>query len=513
MTATSDAAAQAAIGAAARELKLPTVRDEAVRLAEIAARDHASYLAYLAEVLAAELDDRSARRRARRIADARFPRLKRLDDFNTDAVPASMMPAGRWPWRLASGPFIRSPVQISLTVSAWNRPKACGKAPPDHQARFRAANKRWMARSESAQPGRAARIRRTCARAWSGCLIFRSTASLTKSAGTSASIQPGRKALIHRSITRSDNRRQPAGALVCSRTASSRTDLASLPERSAQDPSSARSAPTATTRSSAPSGGGRWPHGPLLPSSASLKMPVMSRNPRPWPTWTRLRRRNGGCREQDRVGPNGRHRQGQPQRLRSGARHLSRHRGQLWEPAAQAGGHRSDRTATTAPSTPSRPASHGRPLPVLSRMPPPASSCTPLRHTAAGTTNQQAAVHASSRRGGTCPLGLELLRAPGALSPLGAVPSSTGPGPRRSTAAQPARRQAGLDTSRRTYGDGVRQHPHLGPILPPTPVPQVALIHCGLLVVLLRLVQVNLAVPLLVGSLNRALLGMLVPSV
>jgi len=73
MTAVSDTAAQAAVGAAARELKLPTVRDQAARLAEIAARERSTYLAYLAEVLAAELDDRSARRRARRIAEARFP--------------------------------------------------------------------------------------------------------------------------------------------------------------------------------------------------------------------------------------------------------------------------------------------------------------------------------------------------------------------------------------------------------------------------------------------------------
>src|SRR3974377_1783974 len=50
MTAVSDAAAQAAIGAAARELHLPTVRDQATRLAEIATREHATYLAYLAEV-------------------------------------------------------------------------------------------------------------------------------------------------------------------------------------------------------------------------------------------------------------------------------------------------------------------------------------------------------------------------------------------------------------------------------------------------------------------------------
>jgi DNA replication protein DnaC len=84
----SDTAAQAAIGAAARELRLPTVRAEAARLAEIAARERHTHLAYLAEILSAELDDRFGRRRARRIAEAKFPRIKRLADFNTDAVPA-----------------------------------------------------------------------------------------------------------------------------------------------------------------------------------------------------------------------------------------------------------------------------------------------------------------------------------------------------------------------------------------------------------------------------------------
>ena len=88
MSAVSDTAAQAAIGAAARELKLPTVRDQAARLAQTAARQRHTHLAYLAEVLAAELDDRTERRRARRIAEAKFPRPKRLADFNTDLVPA-----------------------------------------------------------------------------------------------------------------------------------------------------------------------------------------------------------------------------------------------------------------------------------------------------------------------------------------------------------------------------------------------------------------------------------------
>jgi DNA replication protein DnaC len=87
VTGVSDTAALAAIGAAARELKLPTVRADAARMAEIAVREHQTHLAYLAEILAAETDDRASRRRARRIGEARFPRLKRLADFNTDLIP------------------------------------------------------------------------------------------------------------------------------------------------------------------------------------------------------------------------------------------------------------------------------------------------------------------------------------------------------------------------------------------------------------------------------------------
>ena len=87
MTGVSDTAALAAIGAAARELKLPTVRDQAARLAEIAVRERQTHLAYLAEILAAETDDRTSRRRARRIGEARFPRIKRLADFNADVIP------------------------------------------------------------------------------------------------------------------------------------------------------------------------------------------------------------------------------------------------------------------------------------------------------------------------------------------------------------------------------------------------------------------------------------------
>ena len=101
MTGISDTAAVAAIGAAARELKLPTVRADAARLADIAVRERHTHLAYLAEILSAEIDDRTGRRRARRVAEARFPRLKRLADFNPDVIPGiaaqfAALAAGTW---------------------------------------------------------------------------------------------------------------------------------------------------------------------------------------------------------------------------------------------------------------------------------------------------------------------------------------------------------------------------------------------------------------------------------
>ena len=83
----TDTAAAASIGAATRELHLPTVRTESSRLAEMAQRGQSTYLGYLAEVLAAEVDDRSERRRQRRVHEARFPRIKRLADFDLSAAP------------------------------------------------------------------------------------------------------------------------------------------------------------------------------------------------------------------------------------------------------------------------------------------------------------------------------------------------------------------------------------------------------------------------------------------
>ena len=84
----TEQAADLAIDAACRALRLPTVRTQAGPLAEGAVRDRLTHRAYLAEVLTAELDERDSRRRERRIAEARFPRTKRLEDFDLAAAPA-----------------------------------------------------------------------------------------------------------------------------------------------------------------------------------------------------------------------------------------------------------------------------------------------------------------------------------------------------------------------------------------------------------------------------------------
>ena len=88
MTKMTDTAALASIGAATRELHLPAVRSKSERLAELAVRTHAGHLAYLADVLSAETDDRAERRRQRRIREAHFPRIKRLAEFDVSASPS-----------------------------------------------------------------------------------------------------------------------------------------------------------------------------------------------------------------------------------------------------------------------------------------------------------------------------------------------------------------------------------------------------------------------------------------
>ncbi len=78
---------EASVRTACKELHLPTVGSRASSLAEEASRANHGHLSYLSALLDAELEDRAERRRHRRIAEARFPRLKRLEDFNFEEAP------------------------------------------------------------------------------------------------------------------------------------------------------------------------------------------------------------------------------------------------------------------------------------------------------------------------------------------------------------------------------------------------------------------------------------------
>jgi DNA replication protein DnaC len=99
----AEPAADAAIAAAAKTLQLPTIRAQAGQLAAAAAKQRLSHKAFLAEVLTAECDEREARRRIRMINEAKFPRTKRLVDFDHSRIP-DLTPAVLG--HLASGAWI-----------------------------------------------------------------------------------------------------------------------------------------------------------------------------------------------------------------------------------------------------------------------------------------------------------------------------------------------------------------------------------------------------------------------
>ena len=75
------AALEALIEAHAIELKLPTVKARFRQMAAEATREQQTPVAYLAALLEAEMHERAERRERRRLIDARFPLLKRLEEF------------------------------------------------------------------------------------------------------------------------------------------------------------------------------------------------------------------------------------------------------------------------------------------------------------------------------------------------------------------------------------------------------------------------------------------------
>ena len=107
----TEQAAEAAIRVACRELHLPTIAAEGPRIADDATRERLTHRGFLAEGLAAEVDERATRRKARRLLEAHFPRLKRLEDFDTTVTP-NIPPATVA--ALAAGAFIDAGAPVVL---------------------------------------------------------------------------------------------------------------------------------------------------------------------------------------------------------------------------------------------------------------------------------------------------------------------------------------------------------------------------------------------------------------
>src|SRR3954467_392233 len=116
------AALEALIEAHAVELKLPTVRRRFRALALEATREQQTPTAYLGALLEAEMAERAERRERRRLIDARFPQIKRLEDFNfadnPNVAPATIA-------ALAEGSWISDRGSVLLTGDS-----PTGKPPP-----------------------------------------------------------------------------------------------------------------------------------------------------------------------------------------------------------------------------------------------------------------------------------------------------------------------------------------------------------------------------------------------
>jgi DNA replication protein DnaC len=104
-------ALEALIEAHATELKLPTVKRRFRALAGEATREQQTPIAYLAALLEAEHQERAERRERRRLIDARFPLVKRLEEFrfaDNPTVPQATIAA------LAEGSWIDDREQVIL---------------------------------------------------------------------------------------------------------------------------------------------------------------------------------------------------------------------------------------------------------------------------------------------------------------------------------------------------------------------------------------------------------------
>ena len=78
---------QSTIREYARQLRLPALGSQFVKLAEAAVKQKLGHIAYLEALLSGELEERERHAVARRIKEAKFQKVKTLEDFHFEEAP------------------------------------------------------------------------------------------------------------------------------------------------------------------------------------------------------------------------------------------------------------------------------------------------------------------------------------------------------------------------------------------------------------------------------------------
>jgi DNA replication protein DnaC len=78
---------QSAIRQYTRQLRLPTIGGQFLKLAEEAVKQKHGHVAYLEALLGVEVEERERNAVARRIQEAKFPKVKTLEDFHFEEAP------------------------------------------------------------------------------------------------------------------------------------------------------------------------------------------------------------------------------------------------------------------------------------------------------------------------------------------------------------------------------------------------------------------------------------------
>lgn len=131
----TDQAATASIQAACRLLRLPTVSAGLEEAVATALRHQAGYKTFLAQLRAAECDERETRRKIRAVKAAVFPRIKRVEEFDFTANP-NITPAVVH--TLAAGAWIREGRPLCLIGDSGTGKSTHLRAPTDPGAELRA---------------------------------------------------------------------------------------------------------------------------------------------------------------------------------------------------------------------------------------------------------------------------------------------------------------------------------------------------------------------------------------